>query len=145
MRRRATAERGFSLLEVLVTVAMLGILAAIAIPAYADYIARGRRFEARAGLLEAAHWLERWRTERGRYDDPDNVNQPPPDFPWRQIPRVGVANYTVSVTTTPMAYRITATATRAMAADACESLTIDETGLRGFSGARGTLELCWNR
>jgi type IV pilus assembly protein PilE len=145
MNANTLHERGYSLLEVLVTGAMLGVLFAIAIPAYADYVARGRRFEARAGLLEAAHWLERWRTERGRYDDPANADQPPPDFPWRQIPRVGPPNYTVSVSTTPGKYKITAFATRAMAADACESLSIDETGLRGFTGERGTLDLCWNR
>jgi hypothetical protein len=32
-----------------------------------------------------------------------------------------------------------------MASDACESLSIDETGLRSFTGARGTEEVCWNR
>jgi len=145
VKRPLAVPRGYSLLELVVAVAIVAILSAVAIPSYADYVTRSRRFEARAGLLEAAHWLERWRTERGRYDDPDNANQPPPGFPWRQIPRSGTANYTVSVTTTPATYRITAKATPAMAVDVCESLTIDETGLRGFSGPQGTFELCWNR
>jgi type IV pilus assembly protein PilE len=141
---RATSEAsGFSLPELLTTLAILAVLTALAVPAYTEYVNRGRRFEARAGLLEAAHWLERWRTERGRYDDPDNVNQPPPDFPWRQIPLQGAANYNVALITTPASYRITATPTRT--ADDCESLSIDETGLRGFTGPRGSLEVCWNR
>lgn len=136
---------GFSLPELMATVAILGVLTALAVPAYTEYVNRSRRFEARAGLLEAAHWLERWRTERGRYDDPDNTNQPPPDFPWRQIPRVGAPNYSVAVVTRPASYVITATAIRVMANDVCESLSVDETGLRGFTGPRGTLEVCWNR
>src|SRR5512137_1885257 len=123
---------GFSLLELLATIAILAVLASIALPTYAEYVARGRRSEARFGLLEAAHWMERWRTERGRYDDPTNAGQPPPEFPWRQIPRVGAASYTVSVAATAATYRITATATRLTASDACESLSIDETGLRSF-------------
>jgi type IV pilus assembly protein PilE len=145
MKRPCKPASGLTLLELLATIAIVAILSALAIPAYADYVARGRRFEARVGLLEAAHWLERWRTERGRYDDPDNPNQLPADFPWHQIPRGGAANYAVSVTLTPVSYRLTATATNAMASDACATLSIDETGLRGFSGSRGTLDLCWNR
>jgi type IV pilus assembly protein PilE len=136
---------GFSLVELLAAMAILAVLAAIALPSYAEYIARSRRFEARVGLLEAAHWMERWRTERGRYDDPANPDQPPPEFPWRQIPRLGVPGYTVSVAVTAATYRITATATRSMANDVCETLSIDETGLRSFTGARGTDEVCWNR
>lgn len=136
---------GFSLVELLAAMAVLAVLTAIALPSYAEYIARSRRFEARAGLLEAAHWMERWRTERGRYDDPANAEQPPPEFPWRQFPRVGAATYTVSVVATAVTYRITATATRTMANDVCETLSIDETGRRTFTGSRGTDDVCWNR
>ena len=137
--------RGFSLLELLVAMAILAVLASIALPTYAEYVARGRRFEARAGLLEAAHWMERWRTERGRYDDPANAGQPPTDFPWRQFPRTGNAYYTVSVLATALTYTITATATHAMASDVCQSLSIDETGVRRFTGAGSTADVCWHR
>jgi len=136
---------GFSLMELLAAMAILAVLATIALPTYAEYLARSRRFEARAGLLEAAHWMERWRTERGRYDDPANAGQPPSEFPWRQIPRAGDANYTISVSVTPVTYRITATATRTMASDVCRSLSIDETGVRGFTGPGSTEEVCWRR
>ena len=136
---------GFSLMELLAAMAILAVLATIALPTYAEYLARSRRFEARAGLLEAAHWMERWRTERGRYDDPANAGQPPTEFPWRQIPRAGGANYTVSVFSTAVTYRITATATRTMASDVCKSLSIDETGVRSFTGSGSTEEVCWRR
>lgn len=139
------AAAGFSLLELLVAMVILAVLAAIALPTYADYVARSRRFEARAGLLEAAHWMERWRTERGRYDDPANAGQPPREFAWRQVPRAGEAYYAVSVVTTATTYTVTATAVGTMAGDACRSLSIDETGVRGFTGPGSTEEVCWRR
>jgi len=145
MSAPGSRAEGFSLLELLVAMAILAVLASIALPTYAEYVARGRRFEARAGLLEAAHWMERWRTERGRYDDPANAGQPPTDFPWRQFPRTGDAYYTVSVLTTAVTYTITATATQTMASDVCRSLSIDETGVRRFTGAGSTEEVCWHR
>ncbi len=145
MNGTALGFRGFSLLEMLAAMAILAVLASIALPTYAEYLARSRRLEARAGLLEAAHWMERWRTERGRYDDPASAGQPPAEFPWRQIPRAGDAYYTVSVVATAVTYRITATAARTMAGDVCTSLSIDETGVRSFTGSGGTEEVCWNR
>jgi type IV pilus assembly protein PilE len=145
MSTLGSGDTGFSLLELLVAMAVLAVLTSIALPTYADYIARGRRFEARAGLLEAAHWMERWRTERGRYDDPANAGQPPTEFPWSQIPREGVASYTVSVVATAVSYRITATTTQTMARDVCETLSIDEAGVRSFTGPAGTEEVCWHR
>lgn len=145
MNRPGPRAEGFSLLELLAAVAILAVLASIALPTYAEYIARSRRLEARAGLLEAAHWMERWRTERGRYDDPTSAGQLPAEFPWRQIPRAGDAYYTVSVVATAVTYKITATATRTMARDVCTSLSIDETGARSFTGAGSTEEVCWRR
>jgi len=145
MRGPGLAAAGFSLLEVMVAMAILAVLASIALPTYAEYVARSRRFEARAGLLEAAHWLERWRTERGRYDDPANAGQPPTEFPWQQLPRAGEAYYAVSAVATAATYRITATAVGAMASDVCRSLSIDETGVRGFTGPGSTEEVCWRR
>ena len=138
-------DRGFSLMELLIALAIIAVLTAIAIPNYSAYIARGKRSEARANLVEAATWMERWRTERGRYDDPANANNPPPGFPWAQIPRTGTANYTVAVVAAPATYTITATAVGTMATDPCATLALDQTGARTFTGANGSQEVCWNR
>ena len=145
MRWAVKSMRGFSLMELMATLAILAVLSAIAIPSYTAYIARGKRAEGRANLLEATNWMERWRTERGRYDDPANANNPPPGFPWAQIPRTGTANYTVAVVATPATYTITATAVGSMATDPCATLSIDQTGQRTFTGGSGTQEVCWNR
>jgi type IV pilus assembly protein PilE len=143
--RIGTAQGGFTLMEVVIAMVIIAVLTAIAIPNYTAYVARGNRAEARANLLEAANWLERWRTERGRYDDPANANNPPPGFPWAQIPRTGTAKYTVAIVAAPAAYTITATATGTMAGDPCTTLSIDQTGQRTFTGGSGSQEICWNR
>jgi len=59
--------KGFTLIEALITAALIGILVAVALPGYRNYIRRAQRAEARTGLLQAAHWLERVATARGVY------------------------------------------------------------------------------
>ena len=61
------------------------------------------------------------------------------------IPRVGGPKYNVAVVATAATYTITATAIGPMAGDACATLSIDQTGLRTFTGGAGSQELCWNR
>ena len=62
---RPVRAEGFTLIEIVTVVAIVAILAAIAIPSYTQFLARGYRSEARATLVAAAQWMERWRTERG--------------------------------------------------------------------------------
>ena len=60
-------QRGFTLMELIITMVIIGILTAIAIPNYTAYIQRSNRSDARNALLEAAAWMERWRTQTGVY------------------------------------------------------------------------------
>lgn len=145
-------QRGFTLIELVVTMAIVAILTAIAIPSYTAYIMRSNRSEARAQLLEIATWMERWRTERGRYDNPASAGNPPPMPPFpiaytQSPPPPSAAKYNIVVATpTAVGYTITATATGMMTGDICTTLTINETGLRGFTtGGGGTQDICWGR
>ena len=60
-------QGGFTLLELMIVVVVLGILAAIALPSYREYVRRANRAEARAALQAASQWMERAFTARGTY------------------------------------------------------------------------------
>ncbi len=62
-------NRGFTLLEALIALSILGILAALALPAYRDHLFRSARLEAGRELVEVATDLERYHARNGRYVD----------------------------------------------------------------------------
>lgn len=144
-RTRSAIARigGFTLIEVAAVMTIIGILAAIAIPSFLAYLARGHRSEARATLMATAQWMERWRTERGTYQDGGN----PPALPvgLDRSPPTGTQRYNITVATpNAAAYTLTATPVGPMATDACGNLTLDSTGLRGNTGALD-INTCWGR
>jgi type IV pilus assembly protein PilE len=59
----STRSKGFTLTEIMIVVAIIGIIAAIAYPSYQDSVRKSRRADARAVLLEAAQFMERRYTE----------------------------------------------------------------------------------
>lgn len=143
-------QHGFTLMELIITMVIIGILTAIAIPNYTAYIQRSNRSEARSALLEAATWMERWRTQTGVYGS--TLAAPtvaPPLFPFTQVPATGTAKYTIAppvIAALGIGYTVTATAVGVMAGDVCTTLSINQTGQRIFTtGGGGTQEICWNR
>lgn len=138
MNRRPPVSHGFTLMELMITVAIVGILAAVALPAYTSYIAKGKRAEARAVLLEAAQYMERQYSNQSQYQN---------SLPSRmlQVPASGTANYNVTVTATTSAYTLTAAPQNSMAADDCGSLVLTNTGARSRTSASTVMTdaTCW--
>ena len=61
-------QSGFTLIELMIVVAIIGILAAVAYPAYTDSIAKGKRGEARAALMNLLQQEERYLTQMNTYE-----------------------------------------------------------------------------
>lgn len=60
--------RGFTLIELMIVVAIVAILAAVAYPSYRDSISKSRRAEARAQLMDAVQYMQRFYSQNDRYD-----------------------------------------------------------------------------
>jgi type IV pilus assembly protein PilE len=139
---------GFTLIEVMIVVAIIAIVATIAMPSYQDYVAKTRRAEATGLLLEGAQALERYYSANGTYLSAADTLAAV--FP-TQVPTNGAAYYTIAATGTPTRATFTLRATRVaggvMEEDACGDLQVDQAGQRTLNGndvGKGVAD-CWRR
>ncbi|MGL6071273.1 type IV pilin protein [Craterilacuibacter sp.] len=132
---------GFTLIELMITVAIVGILSAIAYPAYQQYLARGYRAEAKSRIMELAQELEQ------RYSNSGSFAGSPCAAPASCDVGSGRVMYRVShnASGTLTNYTITASATAAYTSvwRDCTTLTLSYTGLKSASG--GSVADCWSR
>ncbi|THU05242.1 type IV pilin protein [Lampropedia puyangensis] len=131
-------EQGFTLIELMIVVAVVGILAAIAYPSYLEYVLRSRRAEGQAFLNEAAARMERYRAQNGIYTvDTSKLNMPNGN-------KSENGYYQLSITNTD-SYTLTATRQGAQVADKkCGNLTLNAAGQKGLTNnTGGTVASCW--
>lgn len=133
--------------------AIIGILGTIAYPSYADYIRQGHRADARAGLWQAAQWLERAATANGTYpiDDHTGNTHLPDALTWVNDHR---KRYTIGFQPDTANNHITWTLTATpkagpQAADQCGTLTLSHTGELAIIdqpiNSSVSKQVCWGR
>jgi len=135
------SSRGFTLTEIVIVVAIIGILAAIAYPSYDSQITRSKRADAMAALTNAAQAMERFRVNNYSYNVPGSdisvvfSNQVPTEG--------GTPYYTLSLqNVTATTYTLVATPVNSMAGKD-GPLTLTESGARTWTDKDGVLHNCW--
>lgn len=133
MRR---SNRGFTLIEIMIVIAIIGIVLTISIPSYNEYVKKGRRAEVVSLLSEQAQSLERFYTKNNVYTGIAGLS-------------AGNDFYTLTPTITDQTFLLTAarkTGT-AMATDKCGDFTLTNTGVRSMNNATTglTTKDCWGR
>jgi len=150
-RRLAT---GFTLIELMITVAIIAIIAAVAYPAYTDQLAKGRRAEARTALLDGAQWMERFYSENFRYNQNTAGVAVGTLFAaqYPGVPASGGRTYNLGFENLAAGtYRLVATRTGTMASDRCGDFVITHTGAKGvknfdssrFANEAAAVQACW--
>lgn len=136
MKTNTTHQKGLTLVELMVTVAVLAILASIAIPQYSKQTTKARRSDATAALVRAAVEMESCRAQSLTYTgcSPTTTTES------------GIYALTVTIPAGGATYTLTATpvAGGKQASDTeCGNLTLTSTGVKGKSGTASNASICW--
>ena len=143
--------QAFTLLELIIAVAIVGILAAVAYPNYQSSIQKSHRADGKAALLNLANIMERYYTEKATYCDAadsttgnavtncggaGNDTGKPAIY---STPAETAAYYTIAINAaSPNTYTLSATPTGAQSTDSCSTLTLTSTGVKSPTTAG-----CW--
>jgi len=143
---QARTAAGFTLIELIVALAVVAITTSIAASGYRNHVRRSHRIEAVQALLVAAAEEEKFHLSNGTYGSrlDASAGDEPSGLPVAS--RTPGGHYVLSVTfADAAAYRIVATAASESADPLCQVLAIDESGRRSASDARGvdTTGRCW--
>lgn len=129
---------GFTLTELMIVVAIVGILAAIGYPSFQEYGRRAKRSEARAYLMDGAARMERFYSDNNQYATTLALARIGPTSENGHytigIGGLGVNNQTFTLTAAPAGFTD----------NKCGSLSLDNAGTQATSGS-GTVNDCWAR
>jgi type IV pilus assembly protein PilE len=150
-RQKLIVAAGFTLIELMIVVAVIGILAAIGYPSYQCYVDRSQRSSAVAVMMEGSQFMERFFTTNTQYAQ-DTAGQPvSATYPASLLvsPREGTAKWNLALSNvTATTYTLTATPIVASSCTpACGSLTIDQLQQRTANGVNtpAVVSQCFQR
>ncbi len=137
-------EQGFTLIEILIVIAIMGVLASIALPAYQNSVLRSGRTEGKSTLMQVASDQERFYSSNNSY----SINAQPLANPVVATRTSDNGLYVITVAAAPcnaIATCFTATATPqgGQTDDSCTTITLTNTGARGATG--DIAANCWQR
>jgi type IV pilus assembly protein PilE len=140
MMKMNKITQGFTLIELMITVAVISILAAVAMPSYKEYVMKSRRADAKAALLKLQLEQEKYRANNTSYGT---------------LAQIGVSStspdqyYTIAVTSnTATDYTVTATPTGAQTGDSCGTFAVNKDGKTTSTSVQTTaakVQECWGK
>lgn len=135
--------KGFSLIELMIVVAIVGLLTAICYPSYTYYIARARRVDGKVALVEAANRLEQYYLHHHTYAGATIGTGKDSDIQHNDTS--GEGWYHLSLKAHPQSYTVIATPIKAQADHdkACGKLCINQLGQRQHAGNAEHAK-CWS-
>jgi type IV pilus assembly protein PilE len=145
MKKSHQSQVGMTLIELMIVVAIVGVLSAIAYPSYTEYVLRGHRAEARTALMDLMQQQERFFTQNGAYAAPLTT-----DFKAFSGDSAANGYYTLSAAACAapndlkLCVALTATRNTSGSDPTVGDLTYDSTGLKScINGTDTTKSKCW--
>ncbi len=137
-------KTGFTLIELMIVVAIIGVLTLIAWPSYQDYVNKGKRAEGKSAVAQATQAMERYFTNNNTY----TVDLTAAGFRAFSGESAATSAYTItaiagSTGTIATSYVLTASPNNWSDTAGCGDLTINQMGTKGVSGGALTSAQCW--
>lgn len=142
-------QTGFNLIELMIVVAVIGIIVGVAYPAYQEQVSKSRRADCAGALTSLGSSMERFFTVNNTYlgAGAGGGNTGAPTIFSTTCPvDGGETNYNLTIqAATASTYTVQATPVGRQTSDKCGTLTLANTGLKGVSGAKAgvTWQDCW--